>query len=289
MRYIQKIGSPCEAAGIQCTQSFLDKRWQKNKYVSFGYHRNRLGNMDRLLVQEQTDPKTGHAYCCYCMRRLFLADQGVHNKNVTLEHIVPNHIDCQSQKADIKGYQQYPCLKDDHILICDGGVLPSNITTKITKLPYPHFVSYHNLVASCDGRTFQNVASAPVSGKCCNNRRGKDYVEPLFLDKDMAQWVQYYRDGTLDFDDELLDAGWFDNKLNLSSWWLCQVRHIWALVAGSSYTPDDVESAIQDTALRQDIIDDIDRKNEIADWTDNQAVWTLFAEYSWFYYYYQNQ
>lgn len=289
MRYIQKIGSPYESAGEKCTQTFLDNCWIEGQYLNLQYDKSQLGDMEKILCAEQVDPTTKQSYCCYCMRRLYLESEGVHRYNVTLEHIVPNHIDCKKQQADIKKYQQYPCLQDDHILICHKGELPQQLkTTPITRKPYPHFVSYHNLVASCNGRMFENGAS--IESRCCNNNRGNLYVEPLFLDAQKAQWIQYNTDGSLDYDDTIIDYQWFDsNHLNLATSWLCLVRHIWALVAGSSYTPDDVESAIQDTALRQDIIDDIDRKNEIADWTDNQAVWTLFAEYSWFYYYYQNQ
>lgn len=288
MRYIQKIGTPFEPQGKAITQAYLNRRWQHDHYVSFHYKRVDLRGMDALLVQEQQDA-TGQSYCSYCMRRLFLQRCAGHEANVTLEHIVPNHIDTNTQRADIVQYQRYPCLDNNHLTICHKGELPSEKTsTQITEVPYPHFVSYHNLVASCNGTMLES--GSIVDSHCCNNRRGCDYVEPLFLDANGAQSIGYNPDGTLDFNDTAIDATWF-NRLNLTADWLRLVRHLWYLVAQSVYTAEQVEEAISNVALRQDIIDDIDRENLITAWVDRAKtpIWTLFAEYNWFYSYYQNK
>ena len=269
------------------TKSFVDGCWNSNigQYNDLCYDRSKLSAFETILLDEQKD--SYGSYCCYCMRKLYVKSNGCPKSNITFEHIIPHKI----TKADWERfkiyYQDFPNLNEKHLIICyEGNLTEDQKNVKLTRMPYPHMVSYHNLVASCDGTTFEQ--SALKSSNCCNNNRQERFVLPFYLSKDLTNELSYTRKGELDFNDSLFDSEWFDNMhLNLNSAWLVLVRKIWYKVANSDYTDSDVESARLDKELRQNIIDDIDLNNEISSWGDNDQVWNLFSEYSWFYHYYK--
>ena len=294
MRYINKIGGAWERNGISCSQQFLNRCWKSHTGTydtsKLKYNRGNLQNMPNILVTEQSDSE-GYSYCCYCMRRLYLKNDNGHLPNVTLEHIIPNKISQNAWTEQRRSYQQYEKLDNSHINVCCGGVLSSNQkSSQISNLPHPHFISYHNLVASCDGRILEN--NKLKGGSCCNNKRGSKFVEPFYLDKQLINGTGYgigYRaDGYLDYDDDLYNAEWFDkDHLNLDCSWLVLVRKMWCKISLSAYCVNDVETAINNKQLRQEIIDDVDDDNNIAAWSTLDDVWRLFSEYSWFYQYYK--
>lgn len=148
-------------------------------------------------------------------------------------------------------------------------------------------MSYHNLVASCDGTTFEN--NRIQGSRCCNNKRQNRFVLPIFLKDGLASGIHYTSKGELDYDDTIYNSKWFDeNHLNLNNYWIKLVRKIWYRISQSEYTAQNVDEARNDKSLRQNIIDDIDFGNEISSWSDNDSAWNLLSEYSWFYQYYKN-
>lgn len=287
MRYIKKTGTPAEAKGKILTKAFVDSCWNDKirQYENLSYERSRLGELGSVLIDEQKD--ANGSYCCYCMRRLFLNNTDGHKENVTYEHIIPHRITAQEWGADKDKYIRFPNLNEDHITVCfDGELTEEQKRTKMVGL-YPHFVSYYNLVASCDGAIFEG--SALHNSRCCNNKRQERFVMPIYLSACLSSGISYTSKGELDYDDSVYDCQWFDDThLNLTNAWITLVRRIWCKISKSQYTDQDVEEARADKGLRQDIIDDVDSNNEILSWADSDSAWNLFSEYSWFYCYYRS-
>lgn len=291
MQHIKKTGTPQEEEGKRITKEYIDNCWceETNQYNNLCYDRSKIQALGSILLDEQAD-SCGNSYCCYCMRKLFLTDTADnHRRNVTYEHIIPHKIKSREWEKDKNQYIQFPNLNEEHITICFNGTLTQEQKeTKITDTPYPHFVSYHNLVASCDGSTFEG--SKLQTSHCCNNQRQERFVMPIYLSKEWSEGIQYTNNGELNYDDTLYDYHWFDeNHLRLTNAWITLVRKIWYRVALSDYTVQDIETARSDKDLRQNIIDDVDTDNEISSWYANDAAWNLFSEYSWFYQYYKNK
>lgn len=289
MRYIQKIGTPSEAKGKKATKKIVADSWciDTKRYHNLCYDRSRMQNLATILIEEQSD-RNGNSYCCYCMRKLFLKDtDDGHQENVTFEHIVPQNIKSADWIRDKKQYCKFSNLDKCHIIICyDGTLTEAQKTTEMKSTPYPHFISYHNIVASCDGSTFEHEKTQ--KSRCCNNKRQERFVMPLFLSKAMVAGIIYTSKGELDYDDSKYDCSWFDeNHLRLTNTWITLVRRIWYKISKSEYSDLDVEKAINDRELRQNIIDDIDSNDEILSWNENDSAWRLFSEYSWFYLYYK--
>lgn len=276
MQFIDKK----DPAGEKCVQEYIDGKWDSeiNAYISLSYDKELIQSLRPVLVKEQD------YYCCYCMRKLYDHDAGKHQENVTLEHIIPNKITSGDWKRDKSGYLRYGNLSTKNVNVCCGGKLTSNQkTVKITCLPHPHFVAYHNIVASCDGRIFEkgNVQKS----KCCNNKRGNKFVPPIYFDINMVKGIGYDSEGKLDFDDTKYESTWFQ-RLNLTCSWLTKIRKIWCDISKTSYTIQDIDDAINDTRKRQDIIDDI---NIDPSWENNDSCWILLSEYCWFYDYYKSK
>lgn len=289
MQCINKIGTQSESEGHKITKEFIDSCWHDdvNQYNNLAYDRSHLKDLGPILLKEQSDCD-GNSYCCYCMRRLFLTDGDGHSGNVTFEHIIPQNIKREEWEQDKDKYLQFQNLREEYITICyDGTLTDEQKANKMTGMPYPHFVSYHNIVASCDGSTFEK--DKPKKSCCCNNCRQERFVMPLYLSRELVDGIGYTNDGKLDYDDSVYDSCWFDdNHLRLTNAWITTVRKMWYKISQSDYSDKDVDKARNDEELRQMIIDDIDSNNEILSWNNNSMVWNLFSEYSWFYQYYKN-
>lgn len=287
MKFIDKINSAYSASGNRCSQDEIDLSWNSADRRHIGLEYRLSENVKKLrevLVKEQ------NALCCYCMRKLLLGDLSC---NVTLEHIVPHKI-TEKQWDDEKQsdeYFKFPCLKSDYISICYKAEL-TNPEIKISGLPHPHFISYYNLVASCDGGVLQNLtSSAKVEpSHCCNNKRGNAFVKPVYLDASLVAKVGYEKDGTIDFAEDLEDCG-IDGILNLNDIALKSVRKFWRCVAETEYAVLDIDAACGDKKLREEIIDDVSPASS-TEWDflkHNDSAWQWFSEYSWFYDYYKSK
>ncbi len=288
MQHIEKLATPYETKGIQATQDYIDRHWvaDESQYRNLYYSKSGMSALEQVLFDEQKDQQ-GYSYCCYCMRRLFLNDTvNGHKENITLEHIIPHKIKEAKWEEEKSKYLKFPNLQSDKNTICYGGELtPGQATKKIQSAPYPHFLSYHNLVASCDGKIFEG--DKPKKSCCCNNGRGDQFVMPIFLSAELCNDISYDKKGRFCYDNPNFEDKWFASDcLNLNAGWIVQVRKIWYQLVKSEYTDKDVEKACEDLELRQNIIDDIDQDNIIAAWSTHNDMWMLFAEYVWFYGYY---
>lgn len=286
MRHIRKTGTLYETEGIKATQEYMDSNWvaDEERYQNLSYSKSRMADLKKVLYDEQKDT-AGNCFCCYCMRRLF--SEIPKRENVTLEHIVPHKIKEHEWEHDKDKYLRYPNLQGDKIMICYGGKLsPEQTVTKITRTPFPHYVSYHNLVVSCDGKIYDGDTAKKSC--CCNNKRGEKFVDPIYLSQESCDNVKYTSDGFFIYEEPDSDEKWAGaDCLALNMDWLVLVRKMWKQLADSEYTAEDVEAAYNDIELRQNIIDDIDGEQKIGAWNDKNDIWKLFSEYMWFYNYYR--
>lgn len=307
MLHIKKTGTDFENKGIDVCQKFLDSRWdeKKNCYPQkVTYKANRLSDLRQILVDEQKPIGQSNGVCCYCMRKLYISDDHQHTSNVTLEHVIPHKIKENFWETHKDEYLSFDCLKDTKVTVNFGGEL-SDSNTQIKGLPHPHYVSYHNLVASCNGETFNKVIikdpdtadkSDGISGlsqlysNCCNLKRGEKFIMPLFFYSDIDKRLGYDKDGKLDYSEVIKDQ-WFDkDHLNISSDWLNSVRSFWYEFSQiGKYTEDDIESAIVDKDLRLEILEEVDPINSKFQGFSNDRLWVILSEYSWFYNYYKNK
>lgn len=288
MKYINKCDVNLQGRGINETQRIIDLCWNadENRYVNLVYDHALMGNMERILIEAQRDGEEQHyGLCCYCMRRLFLEVEGEHKKNATLEHIIPNKIKREAWEKDGDKYRSFDCLTERYVKVCFGGNV-QNDSERILKMPYPHFLSYHNMVLSCNGESVEN--GGIVLSNCCNNKRGDHFVLPMYLRESIGNEIYYTKEGDIDFDDDLFDAEWFSSRcLNLKSEWIRRVRRFWYLLSLSGYSVADVEEAIGNEELRNCILDDVDDDNNLANVFISNRHWALLSEYNWFYRYYK--
>lgn len=286
MKFIDKINSSYAVQGKACSQRILDAAWseEEHRYVGLVYSIDEnMKKMREILVYEQ------EALCCYCMRRLRLFPTESDAGNVTLEHIVPHKI--KDWNNNRNGYLEYECLRPCYITVCPKAELP-NPNAKINDIPHPHFISYYNLAASCNGEVLRSFSddSHPEPSHCCNNKRGNAFVKPLYLKADQASEVYYDEKGIVYFPDEKRESG-YENILNLNDDALKMAREFWYHISKSDYIVSQVVSACDDENLRKEILDDA---MPVADtqWgflIKNVNAWTWISEYSWFYDYYRTR
>lgn len=290
MNHIDKLDPTREATGIEIVQKTLDAKWdsESGHYTQpFDYKHSNHDDIRQLLLEDQNDTNVGAPVCCYCMRRLYYHDGN--NHNVTLEHIIPNKINQNDWNNQQSQYQSYSELKDANVNVCIGGVYP-DVNQKIDTLPHPHFLSYHNLVASCNGELM--LSGSLKASQCCNNRRQQEYVAPNYFSHNIANEVDYNTDnGEMFFDNQNYDDHWLDeNVLNLNSSVLKKMRRFWYLVSTTKYTAKDIEAAVSDQDIRDEIITTIENiSNEKWQALNNVTYLEWLSDYCWFYYFHINK
>lgn len=168
MQYIDKLTDSSLATSLkEHIKGFIEAQWDEKdkRYVNLSY-----GDLPKQALYEGLTEEQ-HGFCCYCMRSLTVKNEKTvkegetvtKKKNVTLEHVIPHKLKITAME-ELARYQAYAPLHKTLVELTDP---KRPITTKITEAPYPHFIAYENLVASCDGK-FPNKKSSI----CCNNKRG---------------------------------------------------------------------------------------------------------------------
>lgn len=296
MRFINKFNPANSHNGVKESQQILDSHWEEHgeSYRNLRYDVSWMNGLRGVLLNEQKSSEDDHCYCCYCMRRLYYGRTD-HTNNVTLEHIIPNNISERQWTEERDGYLAYTFLNEEHVQVCCGGRLPDEDIEKISHLPHPHFVAYHNISASCDGSFFeiQDEHDEVTDGNCCNLRRKNLFVPPVYFDSDIEEKIQYDKKGNIVYDKDEFGPALFDAEhLNLMCDLLCSIRRLWYRVSQSEYSVQNVEDALSNSDLRTDILDDVlssaDNK-KMAFFYDNERAWCLFIDYSWFYQYYKTK
>lgn len=278
MQFIDKQNVDNERVGNSIVNEFMLEQWDDDsqryinlKYQHFGEYKER---MVALLRLEQS------GLCCYCMRKL--SDQ-----NTTIEHVIPNK------------FKPKPNFPDELHLYMQCGYLRDNVTiwseqdfNRIhTTPPFPHFIAYYNLVASCNGSLSDNNGATLERHQCCNNRRESDFVIPLFFISDISVRISYSREGEVQYDEEIDDNKDVTSishaikvlKLNHDS--LKLVRKAWHLIGGIIEVEEAV-ACVSDLDKRLEILDEADIDPLIKNTLFSDIYWKLFSEYSWFQSYY---
>lgn len=282
MKFIDKIKTAYRIKGLKINQKILNNHWDGKKYFNLNFYVVDKTELSELLIEEQDN------FCCYCMRRIRMHDEenGKHRKNMTLEHVIPHKISQEEWDKDKERYRKIPQFNVDNLDVCIGG----NITNPYKKFgmpPYPHFLAYDNLVASCNGQTLDESLNI-VPHHCCNNMRGKNYIEPLYFHSNVSSEIMYDGRGHIQCSEEYVPYLQEETGINIMSSFLNDVRLFWKKIADSDYTVEQVFKAEDDYDLRINIIDDIFTTDPTGHWLFllEQRFWCIYSEYDWFYSYY---
>lgn len=284
MRFIDKAKAEHRIKGLTINRQILKLCWNENdcKYSGLNYNNVDKSTLTEHIVVEQD------CLCCYCMRNLHIKSEGNHKKNVTLEHVIPHRIKEREWFQDRDKYRIYPLLRDNHIAICfEGNAF--DITKEFEMPPFPHFIAYDNLVASCDGQTLNEIGEE-IPQHCCNNKRGNNYVEPLYFHANISSEVSYDNRGHVQCPEEYIPyLG--EKGVNIMCPFLNKVRLFWKEISDSEYNVANIVEAEDNKTLRLDIIDDVFTDDPIGQWffLQDKESWCVFSDYPWFYEYYKSK
>lgn len=255
-------------AAIDYVSSYLTGQWLEDnngghRYQNIEYKDINRGQFKDFFVNEQ------EFKCCYCCREIAI------DRHTELEHIVPRAVDTQ---ADLLQYQQLSTILAGNVM------LQEEFRTSEVELatpPFPHHTAYHNIVASCNGRTFETTTDFT----CCNRKRGDDFLPPFNL---MRNCINYLPDGTLVYDPPKGQS--YVDILNLNKTVLKDIRKLWKLFS-SNKTPlqqinmpfdeNNVKNMISLAVLLQTNQTPEDLK--LIDNFKIQGMWDVFLKYSFFY------
>ena len=284
MRFIDKSKVENRIKGLAINRQILELCWNESarSYSGLNYDDVDKTSIISHIVGEQD------GLCCYCMRNLHVKAEGNHRKNTTLEHVIPHKIREQEWLRDRDGYRMFPLLKENHIAVCYGGML-NNASIECEMPPFPHFIAYDNLVASCDGQTLNEIGEE-IPQHCCNNKRGNSYVEPLYFHAHISSEVSYDNRGHVQCREEFIPyLG--ENGVNIMCPFLNKVRLFWKEIFDSEYDVTDIVNAEDDETLRLDIIDDVFTDDPTGQWffLEDKKSWCVFSDYPWFYEYYKSR
>lgn len=257
--------------------SCLQKSSVGYQYVNCCY-RN-LGTTRDLMVAELMTAQ--HCYCCYCMRDLSY----VNPRARTIEHIIPDN-------ADIENFNEYMNLKLPELArnwLVHKNSVKGRVNAKVP--PYPHDVAFDNFVLSCDGCFPQDDGEH----LCCNNRRGSQFVYPLYFIADIENKLIFSPDGKVK--PVKMDATqaiiFFQaiSALQLNVKILRYIRRLWHLLSpvGLKQLEDCRRNKDQRTNILRNALfksadpEQLDEDNEILRRFMKDSYWDLFLSYHWFY------
>ena len=218
-------------------------------------------------------------YCCYCMRKINSADE------VDVEHIIPQ----STRNIDVDYYRTAPGMDKDNIILTSEYVHADNQVCP----PYPHSVSYNNLVASCYG-TFPKLKNNEVmksdSGCCCNNVRGNSKAYPIYFLPNVSELVVYHKHGRIfakpntDYTDKVGDVI-INAKLGGDS--LTSIRRLWYLL--KDYPKVEIFNCANDVKARKNLLLEVLKNlpshiaKKIFNQFEKDEYWNTFLLYDWFY------
>lgn len=163
--------------------------------------------------------------------------------------------------------------------------------------PYPHDISYHNLVLSCDGK--YPTGSKSRSSKTCNHHRKQNDLCPVFYDMALSAAVEYEPSGEIlarptEPDDVKEKIASIALATALSYDALRAIRHLWYIVrhypmadleaVASSGEDVDVSSFVGSVVTGQEKEDE-----DVRSFFNNVQMWHTFLQYCWFKDYYSQR
>ena len=254
MLYIDKVAG--EKKGKITIDSLLNECWseEQGKYLNADY--STLCKPDfrnpfiKTLAEEQ------NSLCCYCMKLL------EEHKEMTLEHFIPQN--CTPTDFDLYVHPNF----------AENVIHKSKFNQTRKDIPpqkYPHDISYHNLLLSCNDNTH------------CNLRRGSRYIQPLVFDADIKKCVSYDKAG-IAYSDKYFDE---ITQLNLSVETLKLYRKIWFKIVDSN--PDLDLDHLDVTRLQELILtpDILQSPQAIEKFVEPNSKTSELLKYRWFYTYYK--
>lgn len=253
-------------------------------------HRNHL---IRVIRSIQADDY-GVQRCCYCMRN-------INDEDITLEHVMQYSLD-QNKRDEYQRYISYglPFLTAGNVILSCDYVAKFDTANQAVP-PYPHVMSYHNLVASCMGYFPKKQNRSQQMVVCCNNKRKDAHIYPLYFDVDWENKMFYGRSGKMILvyrgGDQNVKSGLinFLTKVGLNAEALVEIRRLWFLMRKEDIA---VIRSLKTKAQRGAKIavlllttndetlptDNLLRKKYCID-----DYWTLFLKYDWFWRYYHKK
>lgn len=223
--------------------------------------------------------------CCYCMRSVGEGD-------VTIEHVIPNKIEGAIEYGKYENY--YPRGLWTRMVFSRDFL--SNPRWPFRA--FPHTIAYENLIPSCNGKFARSVsddshASDYRTSKCCNNKRGDEFVIPFVLNQHMVNEFKYKRDGRvvwpiadstihgkerkklLEEHKKTIDA------LGLNCPELVAIRRIWFFLSSNGRDCATVDKERVILALTEDECLTTEESSMLLNfWYDN--YWSLLEEYRYF-------
>lgn len=208
-----------------------------------------------LLIAEQ------QGYCCYCMRKL------AKDETTTLEHVIPRG----SDEAECNGYLTRYAKYFSNIVHLDAFVRTWSYP------PYPHSVSYYNLMASCNGLLTEGSRDC----SCCNNKRGHDEIIPLPFISTINGLIKYTSSGRVYATDGDIQKDDAIRVLSLNTGTLKEIRKLW-----HSAKEKGVDVTTKAELLSVFDNDILKMSKDFLKYYQNEYYFNLFQSYKWFYGYY---
>jgi len=290
MKHIDK--SKQEHDALSLIDDFLRARWieAEQAYANISYNDLRDKQTGKQVSYrddlENIISENQEGYCCFCMRKIGASG------TKTLEHIIPDKfVGKENRDGEIEKYEKYvgynlPFLTKDNVELA---YLFKERKKRDTP-PYPHDISYHNLVLSCDGK-YPTGSKARSSMTCNNYRKQKDYC-PIFFDKVLSEAVEYEPSGEIkvcsDATDEVKErVSGIVISADLSYGTLRAIRHLWFLLRHVPMNElEAVAESGEDVALStfigQTVTGDREEDENVRKVFNNIQIWQTFLEYSWF-------
>lgn len=262
-RVIDPVTQDVSFCNVDYSGSFSSKPTRNNSYKR---------QMVDILLRNQS------CYCCYCMRRIDSVD------DVDVEHIIPQ----STRNINIDYYRTAPGLSDNDVILTSEYVHADNQN----RPPYPHTVSYNNLVASCYG-TFPKLKNGEAvkcdSGCCCNSVRGNSNAYPIYLLPNVSDLIIYHKSGRIyakpntGYEDLVGDV---ISNAGLARETLTAIRQLWHLL--QSYPKTEILRCANDVKARKNLLLDVLRQvsepvaGKLFNQFEKEEYWNTFLLYDWF-------
>lgn len=259
---------------ITFVSTFIKGQWLPNnnggnEYLNIGYDDINKTHYKSFCLAEQEN------VCCYCSRKI---DD---RSEIELEHIIPRSV---KGNEKLQEYFDYSDILKQNVVLQEVFRL-----SKIQQAtpPFPHHIAYHNIVASCNGRTF-----APSDDfTCCNRKRENEFIPPLNL---MVQCIGYENDGTMVYLPDIQNREYI-NTLNLNKQALKNIRRLWFLFSRSIVTINELLAATTEEDYMELLTIHIFANplkvlsdNRLIDTFSVESAWNVFMAYKYFLSFYRN-
>lgn len=258
-----------DQAAVNYVSNFLTGQWLEDntggrRYQNIEYSDINRGNVFKAFFVNEQGSK-----CCYCCRDIEIDPQ------TELEHIIPRAVDTE---AVLTQYQNLSPILATYVMLNESF---KTSQVQLATPPFPHHTAYHNIVASCNGRTFETTTDFT----CCNRERGDDFLPPFNL---MHGCVSYLPDGTFVYDPPEGQA--YVDILNLNKTILKQIRKLWKLFFKNNTPLHEIMLPFDEDTVKELVTLAVTlqtaREQEDLKLIDNftiEGMWLVLQKYSFFY------